>query len=148
MTAVSGNPKPEGRNPKEARRPKSEMVAGWVRASSFSGAGTGIFWRQHRRADIPVRSKLRKATRTGQFVSHISHRTLLRTGMSARRLGGSASICGAGSVRLRRAGAFSVRGHEGAAGFGFRNSDLIRASDFGLRVWQQTSTEVAKETLS
>ena len=148
MTAVSGNPKPEGRNPKEARRPKAETAAGWVRASSLSAAGTGIFWRQHRRANIPIRSKLRKATRTGQFVSHISHRTLLRTGMSARRLGGSASVCGAGSVRLRRAGAFSVRGHEGAAGFGFRNSDLIRASDFGLRVWQQTSTEVAKETLS
>jgi hypothetical protein len=47
-------------------------------------------WPCHRRADIPVRSKPRKATRPGQFSSHSARRTLLRTGMSAHRHGVSA----------------------------------------------------------
>ena len=40
MTAASGNPKPEGRRPKEARRPKSETATGWAGTSSPPGAET------------------------------------------------------------------------------------------------------------
>jgi len=125
----------------------------WAIIACPSGTKTwpgfaGVLWDQFLAAlDIPVRSMLRKATRPCQFVNCITHRMFLRTGMSARRLGGSASIRGAGAVGLQRTGAFCVRGHEGAAGFGFRNSDLIRASDFGLRIWPQNSTEIAKEAL-
>ena len=40
---------------------------------------------RRRSADIPVRSQLHEATRSGQFASHSTHWTLLRTGMSALR---------------------------------------------------------------
>ena len=49
--------------------------------------GVGIFRHSRRRADIPVRSKLRNATRTGCFPSDFTHLMLLRTGMSACRPG-------------------------------------------------------------
>ena len=47
------------------------------------GARPAVFPHDHRRVDIPVRSQLRKATRPGQVPSDLTHRTLLRTGMSA-----------------------------------------------------------------
>jgi hypothetical protein len=54
--------------------------------------GIGEARELRRRADIPVRSKLRKAARSGYFPSGFTHRTLLRTGMSARRAGSSAVL--------------------------------------------------------
>ena len=51
--------------------------------------GIGEARELRRRADIPVRSKLRKSMRSGYSPSGFTHRTLLRTGMSARRPGSS-----------------------------------------------------------
>jgi hypothetical protein len=48
MSAMSGNPKPEGRSPKETRRPKSEKVTGWVWPSSLAGAEAGRLQRSGR----------------------------------------------------------------------------------------------------